>query len=445
MKKYLCLVFVLFVSACLPAKVYKGKCGKNVKWQYITDTQTLYIMGNGTMDDYGKYNLKDKKTPWDRFTELRKVIVCDGVKSIGRHAFEKSENLERVTFPEKANCYISAYAFCGCSKLDSLVISGAITSIGEYAFDRCYNLRTLLFMEGVRDINKSSFSASRIKEVHLPASLVSCIHPFDYCDSLAWISVSRNSKTFSSVSGRLCSKDSTTLYMLPNDELERLNIMKTKMKRWLDLFNNRDEDVNGVIDSIRLSYINKIEAIDSREILWKEKGVFIIESNPLRKVAQGAITGVKGMKHLVIEEGIEELERFSIGGGRDLISISFPSTLKSFVHGLNLCIGAGCTRIQQVFLASEEPEQLFQSALNSNQDNSHFIKYCWVLLEPLPGEIDARKYCKWFVPRSVYSRYKNHPCWGQLNLNAVDYFETTKNIYWKNGDKYSYIRIYKDK
>lgn len=441
MRKYLCLLIILLVTTCLSAKVYKGKCGKDVNWHYISDTRTLYVMGNGTMDDYGAYIIKDKKTPWRKFTGLRKVIICDGVKSIGRHAFEECANLERVTFPKEKKCYISAYAFCNCNKLDSVVITEAITTIGEKAFAACDSLRTLSFKEGIKSMSYLCFGGTRIERVILPSSLNSLVNPFGCCDSLSWIDVSKENNFFSSVDGRLCSKDSTVLYILPNNELGRLEIIKENKKHWQDIYYSFLELLEDGSIELDSTILKAFKALESREKLLTEKGILVIDSNPIREIGMNAIDGVKGVKHLVILEGIEKFGCHAIRGGQNLKSIYFPSTLKNFVDKDRLCIGGRLEGLQQVFIASEEPEQLFQSSV-SNTNSSHFIKYCWASLISLSGDKDARKTCVWYVPRSAYSRYKNHPCWGQLNLKAVDCFEKTKNIYWEEGDKFFNIYFF---
>ena len=445
-KLFLLLAVVLMACSGVYAKAYKGKCGKKVKWQYITDTRTLYIMGNGPMDDYGQYSAKEKKAPWDNFPELRKVIICDGVTAVGKNAFRRCANLERVSFPVEKRCYVDDYAFTECPKLDSVVIPSTITSLGTEAFYFCSHLSYLKLTEGLQNISGGCFTGTRIKEVYLPASLEIYTFPFEYCDSLSWIDVASDNPHYVSVEGRLYSKDTTYLYSVPNNELGRLQRLKAVQQRWLDVWARiiiqHLEEGEAPNEEMYRNYAqrkNNIDAYSNTERMFRDDGILVINGGPLRKIGPNAITGMKGVRHLILKEGIEELDGYAIGGGRDLISISFPSTLKTFgLHG-SQALGAGCTRLQQVFIASREPEQLFKFMIRDYEDNSFYIRNCWTLLAPSYGEKDARIYCKWYVPEDVAYRYRQHPCWGQLKIEGESSFDKVQNIYWITDDKVKYI------
>ena len=431
MKKILgviCAMMVVAAGGMAPvqaAGVKKGKCGKEVKWQYVVDAKILYIMGSGPMDDYGKYSLKDKKTPWESFhTQIKKIIICDGVTSVGRHAFNECTRVERVTFPSYSNFYISPHAFERCTSLDSVVIRAK--EVGEYAFSGCYSLKRLSLVEGVTSIWRRSFAFTGVKMVHLPSTLESLPLAFEHCDSLYWVDVSSESQKLSSDLGRVCSKDGSVLYLVPSNELRRLEQVAWK-----------EELVN--------MYLPEEQAEERRAVcrgliqLCKEDGVLGISGAKIRRIAEGAISNLGKLKHLVLDEGIEELDCFSIGGGDELISISFPSTLKSFGSHGNLCLGAGCTHLQQVFIASPNPEQLMSFKLDKSTDRAHTIKYCWTTLAPILHEPDARTHCTWYVPKSAYERYKAHPLWGQLKIDTYSPSEGVTDIYWRDKNTYHYL------
>ena len=90
-----------------------GTCGPNLKW-HLTDNGVLTISGKGEMYDYSN----DNKAPWGN-DGIKRIIIGDGVTTIG------------------------GYAFYICSALTSVTIPNSVTTIGEYAFWDCiYNHRT---------------------------------------------------------------------------------------------------------------------------------------------------------------------------------------------------------------------------------------------------------------------------------------------------------------
>lgn len=87
--------------------------GKDVTWSYADNTLT--ITGEGKMQDGGDY-------PWDPFrSDIKKLVIGNGVTSIGQRAFEGCVDLPSVTIPESIN-FIGDYAFLGCTSLDFIAI-----------------------------------------------------------------------------------------------------------------------------------------------------------------------------------------------------------------------------------------------------------------------------------------------------------------------------------
>jgi len=167
----------------------------------------------------------------------------------------------------------------------------------------------------------------------------------------------------------------------------------------------------------------------------------LYERTAISRQPEETISDLGKIRHLVLDEGIEDLDCFSIGGGNDLISISFPSSLKNFGSHGNLCLGAGCTHLQQVFIASPYPEQLMSFKLDKSTDRAHTIKFCWTILAPMLHEPDARTQYTWYVPKSAYDRYKAHPLWGQLRIDTYSIKEGVSDVYWMDEKSYHYVKF----
>lgn len=114
MKQLYLLLITLLVSLSAYAEK-SGTCGENLKWK-LTDEGVLTITGTGEM-----YNWEDRyANPWSQYrSNVKQVIIGNGVTTIG------------------------SFAFTNCSSLTSVTIPNGVTTIGSSAFYVCiYNHRT---------------------------------------------------------------------------------------------------------------------------------------------------------------------------------------------------------------------------------------------------------------------------------------------------------------
>lgn len=114
MKKLLFLfvsIILSFTSAKTAfAEILTGECGSGGSVTYLFDTETgiLTISGTGEMSNM---NYSPRLRPWG--TSVKKVIIENGVVSIGQ------------------------YTFNDCSDLTSVTIGNSVMTIGNYAFHMC--------------------------------------------------------------------------------------------------------------------------------------------------------------------------------------------------------------------------------------------------------------------------------------------------------------------
>ena len=110
-----------------------GTCGPNLKW-HLNDDGVLTITGKGEMYDYSY-------TPWS-YDDLTRVIIGNGVTTIGKNAFVGRSSLTSVTIPNSVTT-IGESAFHDCSSLTYVTIPNSVTTIEKNAFGDCiYNHRT---------------------------------------------------------------------------------------------------------------------------------------------------------------------------------------------------------------------------------------------------------------------------------------------------------------
>ena len=186
----------LVETAYAATVVDSGSCGKNgdnVTWK-LTSDGTLTISGTGKMKDYGD-NYGMSVAPWYvGSSQVKTVIIEDGVTSIGDRAFDGCTKLTRVVIPDSVTsigyssfrgCYslpsvaipdsvtsIGDSAFAYCKVLTGITLSGSVTSIGSCAFQSCDSLTSVTMQNGVTDIGDNAFTyCKNLTSVTIPNSV----------------------------------------------------------------------------------------------------------------------------------------------------------------------------------------------------------------------------------------------------------------------------------
>ncbi len=193
----LTIVFTaVFLSAItVSAATYSGTCGENVTWSLDTETGTLTISGTGEMYGYDswfdEYWRDDYGAPWAAYGSLiKKVVIENGVTSIGNCAFYKCTELASITIPDSVTS-IGYGAFCYCDSLTSIIIPDSVTSIGDGAFDSCTKLTSITLPDGIKRIESWTFDyCTNLVSITIPDSVTSIgEYAFAYCESLTSITL----------------------------------------------------------------------------------------------------------------------------------------------------------------------------------------------------------------------------------------------------------------
>ena len=170
------------------SEVTSGECGAqgdNLTWT-LTGDGVLTISGTGKMADY---SVRDPGLPPWSALEVKKVIIGDGVSSVGEYAFHACNTLTEVSISNDVTS-IGDAAF-SATALTSVVIPDGVTKIGTSAFEDCSSLETVDLPDGLQIILSSAFkNCSSLKSIVLPEHLQELgSNVFEGCKLLTSVSI----------------------------------------------------------------------------------------------------------------------------------------------------------------------------------------------------------------------------------------------------------------
>ena len=147
------------------ASIASGPLEGGLTWK-LTRAGTLTISGKGAMPDFG--SVEDQ--PWsDNSSQIRKVVIEDGITSIGSCAFCNCGVLSAEISSSVTT--IGNSAFRG-SSIISVTIPANVKIIGDNAFGVCRNLSSVTVSEGVETIGQNAFNAcTSLTSIALPSSI----------------------------------------------------------------------------------------------------------------------------------------------------------------------------------------------------------------------------------------------------------------------------------
>lgn len=201
-----------------------GICGDHLTWT-LDGNGTLTISGTGAMYDSVQWNGQKEN--------IKKVVINNGVTTIGdlaffqcvnlgsveipssvttirSKAFEYCTNLTSVTFADGSQLErIGDYAFSG-SGLGSIQIPSSVTSIGASAFLSCGNLESVTFAEGsaLTSMGVSAFQlCKKLTSVTIPSGVTSIEnYAFDTCTGLTDVTIPSRVTSIGNYAFNACSR-----------------------------------------------------------------------------------------------------------------------------------------------------------------------------------------------------------------------------------------------
>lgn len=152
------------VMECNAIEPQPGEDGSKITWSITNGV--LDVRGTGPVPSYSV----DNPAPWhSRRNEITKIVVHDGVTSLGECAFYDCSKATSATIPDSVR-YIGPAAFYGCSSLTSLGLGQGVQVIGDYCFEGTKSLASLTLSASLRSFSVSALINSGVKAINVDAA-----------------------------------------------------------------------------------------------------------------------------------------------------------------------------------------------------------------------------------------------------------------------------------
>ena len=281
-------------------------CGENLTWSFNESTGELIISGEGAMTDF----VSGKTAGWveQKYkSKVTKVIINEGVTSIGKNAFVSHSNLVSVELPQSLT-KIGDIAFQGCWKLTEISIPDGVTDIGYSVFTDCKALRTIYIGAGLKTFGNQAFE----------------------CENLSLFVVSTANDNYSSdTRGVLFDKEKTVLILCPvqiNEETYTIPDTVTSIKN--NAFRNCKKLKNIVVG-------DSVKTIGEKAFYDCTGLTDITIPVSVTKIDKGAFSGCNNLKNVEFLGTEEDWKRITISDTNDALNnatITFGNSVHDCVY-----------------------------------------------------------------------------------------------------------------
>lgn len=312
-----------------PAAAASGECGDNLTWSVDADG-TLTISGTGAIPDfeYVKGETPNSvydggaNTPWRSYL-IRKVVVDEGITSVGSIALAYLEKMESISLPASLR-ELGSHALANNFGLKQIVLPENLETLDEMALFQCSGLSSLHIPAGVKSIGESAIDGCRL-------------------DS---ITVDEANTAFCAEDGVLYTKDKKELLAITSNRTE-LTIPDSVTSVYSALFFDGQNIVSVTIGAqcdwgMNLSLCNRLEQItvvDSNPYLCAKDNVLFSKDGTELIVYPSARPGTS----YTVPAGTKKIGIQAFGDCQNLTSIVLPDGLTEIDSS-----GIGCAYLAEI-------------------------------------------------------------------------------------------------
>ena len=425
MKKQL-LLLVMMLLPMMAMADDSGTCGANLTYNFIESTHTLTISGSGDMNYYSVYS-RDK-IPWYSYkNNIFKIIIEEGVTSIGGSAFDYCEYLKTISIP-KSLLSIGNGAFYHCDRLSSVDISdlvswcniniykfsnplriahhlflngeeifdleipNSITSINDEVFSGCSNFNSITIPNSVTSIGNRSFSGcSSVTSISIPSSVTTIGgNAFSGCSGMKSIDIP--SSVTSIEGGAFAGCSSLTSFTIPN------NVNSIKEGTFSGCSSLSTLNIPNSVISIGRGAFSDCINLTSFNL-----------PNNLSNIEGSAFSGCISLSSISIPNSVTSIEEFAFQECKGLTSISLPENLIVIKKGAF----SGCISLNDIIIPAKT-EYIFEEAFYNCMDMKS-VK----VLSMNPPEAYESTFSNYniplYVPEASISNYQTTIPWSKFS------------------------------
>ena len=308
-------IFALLVSLILSLQMMVF-AEDSINWSY--ENGVLTIWGSGDMTDYQRTDEK----PWDKhINDAKKLVIKNGITSVGDWSFAKFDKLETVEFANTIS-QIGERAFYNCQALDYIKLPNGLKTIENGAFNSCKDVVRITLPKSLEKIGDSAFmNIPDVPVITIPENVGHIgMWAFMGCSSLEQIYFEG---AFPEKMGASCLADIDDNYILyynvlykekwaPAVEAYKKHIMSYSPKERIPVYINNKEicfDVDPII-------VNGRTLVPMRDV-FEELGAVVTWDGE-----NETATGKKGDTTVVVQIGADTIRK-----NNQIISVDAPARI----------------------------------------------------------------------------------------------------------------------
>ena len=215
-----------------------------------------------------------------------KVVIPDGITTIGTNAFAGNTNIHFVTIPEGVTT-IEKGAFSNACNLEGITIPDSVRSISDSAFDGCTNLSSVSVGKGLNHLGNGVFSG---------------------CSSLSNVQFSTENTSFVCTGSCIYNKDMTTLYQyLSGAQAQQFKIPDT-------VRNVKEYAFWGCNDLKDLFLSAGMEEIGDYAFANCQGLETVTVHEPLQRIGMGAFANAKNLRQIHLPISVTNIHSSAFSG-----------------------------------------------------------------------------------------------------------------------------------
>lgn len=321
-----------------------GKLDGNISYSYNKGTGTLTITGTG------EYYDNDGNYPWKDFTNVKKVIIGEGITSVGVRSFNRMTELRIIELPSTIKS-IEKYALYGTA-VNELNIPDGVEAIGEGACENMKELKKLTLPESLKQVDEDAFhNCDSLKEIYIPKSLTKIGEgAFTGLDNAQKIIVNADNPAYDSRGNCNAIIETETNAMIAACAL-------TEIPKTVTIIAAAYEELNSITE---MTLPDNITEVRERSFWNCDKLTKFDFGKGVVKVGKEAFYSCSKLESVVFHDAATELDSMIFWECKNLTSVKLSSKIDYLPFG----IFAGCYKMTE-FKIPSNIVKLEQCALQS--------------------------------------------------------------------------------